>query len=325
MEKIEIGHAFIYNTLWYYENEDDKVPSENLFVVYPNYTIEKISNRLTYALIDNLDFSKEGQIKVNKKREYENIYEILYLIKEIKDRLINEYDNKFLIVDHLTPYYLSKLKDKDKENLKYLNRIHLNRLNNLGNSPYNKIAFPYADHFNEKKIESEFNKHKIDTNSKTIESYINKAINMLNQIDRKNNISFVDDKCLTYKYRIPTNELAIINYYGEIQSYLCPKEGIEYFYKLKKKLNIDDELKRGKIREDLLCPVCNSYHFVTYRDTDNLNNDYCRMCGYKFDINEIDDFNYSKGRNKKSIYELIDEYNNKLRFNPNYVYYKKKK
>lgn len=325
MEKIEIGHAFIYDCLWYYEDINDKEPSSDFLSVYPNEEIEKLSNSLSYILVKNLKFSKEGKIKVDKKKEYQNIYEILFLVKAIKDRLINEYDDKFLIIDHLTSYYQNKLKEIDKENLKYLNRIHLNRLNNLGNSPYNKIAFPYAINFNEKRLEKEFDKHKIDTHSKNKETYIKKAIKFLNNIDRINNISFVDDKCITYKYSKLTNEFGIINYFGEIRSYLCPKEGIDYFYKLKKKLNINDDLIKGKIREDLLCPVCHSYHFVTYRDTDNLNNDYCRMCGYKFDINEIDDFNYREGRNKKSIYELIDEYHNKLRFNRNYVFYKRKK
>lgn len=96
------------------------------------------------------------------------------------------------------------------------------------------IAYKFAKAFNKSTLNDHFMRHKSDFGYSLASEYENHAIQFANIVDRKNNVSFVDDSNTTYKYNIKSNVFAVIKDDGTIITYFKPKEGIKYYIKQKK-------------------------------------------------------------------------------------------
>ena len=95
------------------------------------------------------------------------------------------------------------------------------------------IGYAWAKDFNRSKLNQHFEKHGVEMNSPTKESYVAHAVSFCNYVDRKNCISFIDKKGSTYKYNKVTNTLAIVTKDGYVITYFKPKDGIKYYNKEK--------------------------------------------------------------------------------------------
>lgn len=66
------------------------------------------------------------------------------------------------------------------------------------------------------------------------ESYIAHSVKFANTVDRKNCVSFIDERGSTYKYNKKTNEFAIITKKGVVVTYYKPEKGYKYYMDQKK-------------------------------------------------------------------------------------------
>ena len=80
-------------------------------------------------------------------------------------------------------------------------------------------------------LNNHYEKHKNEFNSKSKESYKQKAIKFANTVDQKNCKAYVDINGTTYKYNVKSKELVIVNKKGTIITYYKVKNGFEYIDK----------------------------------------------------------------------------------------------
>lgn len=93
------------------------------------------------------------------------------------------------------------------------------------------ISYQWARDFNKSTLLGHFDRHGKQMGYESANSYASHAVKFANNVDRKNNISFIDKYDSTYKYSLKTNELAIITKNGYVITYFKPKEGYKYYQK----------------------------------------------------------------------------------------------
>lgn len=98
------------------------------------------------------------------------------------------------------------------------------------NNPYG-VNYEWAKDFNHNTLNNHYEKHKNEFNSKSKESYKQKAIKFANTVDKKNCKAYVDINGTTYKYNVKSKELVIVNKKGTIITYYKVKNGFEYIDK----------------------------------------------------------------------------------------------
>ena len=76
-----------------------------------------------------------------------------------------------------------------------------------------------------------------------------------------------------------------------------------------------------------LCPVCRSYYFedssledINMGIGEPIEEDFCSVCGWKFDESQLNDFDLKTGKNPLSINEQKKIYKRKKKQNSNYNY-----
>ena len=109
-----------------------------------------------------------------------------------------------------------------------------NQYGNSRGTPTEHINYKYAKDFNRSTISIHFSEHGKEVGASSKDDYIAKAIKFANSIDRKKNVSFIDEKGSTYKYQEQTNKFAIIDKNGIIITYFKPKDGKDYYDRQKK-------------------------------------------------------------------------------------------
>lgn len=95
------------------------------------------------------------------------------------------------------------------------------------NNPHG-VNYEWAKDFNHNTLNDHYKKHKNEFNSKSEESYKQKAIKFANTVDKKNCKAYVDINGTTYKFNNKTKELAIVSKKGTIITYYRVKNGFEY-------------------------------------------------------------------------------------------------
>lgn len=93
-------------------------------------------------------------------------------------------------------------------------------------------GFDWAKSFNKSTLKSHVKKHGQQLG---MEGYAAHAVVFANRIDRINHISYVRKDGSTVKYSKKTNEFAVITKKGIVTTYYHPKNGIEEFYKDRRK------------------------------------------------------------------------------------------
>ncbi|MDO4500688.1 MAG: CPCC family cysteine-rich protein [Erysipelotrichaceae bacterium] len=75
------------------------------------------------------------------------------------------------------------------------------------------------------------------------------------------------------------------------------------------------------------CPVCGKYTFVddleiekSEPDYKGKEDDYCIICGWRYDRDQLDNHDLSYGLNVLSVNDYIKDYEKKIAINPNYNY-----
>lgn len=99
--------------------------------------------------------------------------------------------------------------------------------------PTSHINYQWAKDFNKNSLDKHFDEHGKQMGFSTINEYGAHAVSFANRIDRKNCVSFIDDKGSTYKYNKKTNEFVIVTKKGIVVTYFKPKDGYAYYKKQK--------------------------------------------------------------------------------------------
>ncbi|MCR5741861.1 MAG: hypothetical protein K6G38_05340 [Gammaproteobacteria bacterium] len=94
------------------------------------------------------------------------------------------------------------------------------------NNPHG-VNYEWAKDFNHNTLNDHYKKHKNEFNSKSKESYKQKAIKFANDVDKKNCKAYVDINGTTYKFNNKTKELVIVNKKGTIITYYKVNKGFE--------------------------------------------------------------------------------------------------
>ena len=105
---------------------------------------------------------------------------------------------------------------------------------NSRGTPTKHINYKYAKDFNSKSVSRHFSEHGKEFGAKNKWDYVTKAVKFANSIDRKKNVSIIDENGSTYKYQAQTNQFAIIDKNGIIITYFKPKDGKNYYDNQKK-------------------------------------------------------------------------------------------
>ena len=102
--------------------------------------------------------------------------------------------------------------------------------NHYGNSRGGKqgkatlhTGFAWAKDFNKSTLTDHFNRHGSQVGCTNKEGYAAKSVTFANRVDRKNCVSFVDNKGSTYKYNKRSGEFAVITKDGYVVTYFKPK------------------------------------------------------------------------------------------------------
>ncbi len=96
-------------------------------------------------------------------------------------------------------------------------------------------GFAWAKGFNRTTVAEHQKRHGSQVEADSVESYIAHSVKFANTVDRKDCVSFIDERGSTYKYNKKTNEFAIITKKGIIVTYYKPEKGYKYYLKEKKK------------------------------------------------------------------------------------------
>lgn len=107
--------------------------------------------------------------------------------------------------------------------------------NHYGNSRHGKqghitehTGFAWAKDFNKHTLTDHANRHgRMDG----IARYVANAITFANRVDRINHLSYIRKDGTTVKYSKTTNEFAVINKHGVVQTYFKPANGIKKYLK----------------------------------------------------------------------------------------------
>ena len=94
------------------------------------------------------------------------------------------------------------------------------------NNPHG-VNYEWAKDFNHNTLDEHYKKHKNEFNSKSKESYKQKAIKFANTVDKKNCKAYVDINGTTYKFNNKTKELVIVSKKGTIITYYKVNKGFE--------------------------------------------------------------------------------------------------
>ncbi|MCF7932660.1 MAG: hypothetical protein K9K93_05785 [Acholeplasmataceae bacterium] len=86
--------------------------------------------------------------------------------------------------------------------------------------PNEHISYKYSKMFIQKGYDTHYNNHGHSEMGLTSDQYKSRGISFANNVDRQNHVSFVNDKGLTIKYSLKTNELAMITKEGNVATYL---------------------------------------------------------------------------------------------------------
>ncbi len=95
-------------------------------------------------------------------------------------------------------------------------------------------GFAWAKDFNKTTLLDHYERHGSEVKADTAASYAAHAVKFANTVDRKNCVSFIDEKGSTYKYNKETNEFAIISKKGIIVTYFKPEKGYQYYMSQRK-------------------------------------------------------------------------------------------
>jgi len=87
------------------------------------------------------------------------------------------------------------------------------------------INYGYAKEFNKNSSDKHDIKHLENVGAKTANEMKSKAIHFANDVDRINNVSFIDSNGTTYKYSKSTNELVLVTSDGYVVTYFKPGKG----------------------------------------------------------------------------------------------------
>lgn len=88
-------------------------------------------------------------------------------------------------------------------------------------------GFAWTKKFNKSTLKAHVAKHGQGYGT---EGYVAHAISFANRVDRANHISYIRKDGTTVKYSKATNEFAIIDKKGIVQTYYSPKRGIREYY-----------------------------------------------------------------------------------------------
>ena len=109
--------------------------------------------------------------------------------------------------------------------------------NHFGNARHGKqghrtshTGFAWAKHFNKSTFGQPVDKHMQSLGFSNPNEYAAHAVAFANHVDRVNHISYVRKNGQTVKYSIKTNEFAIIDKHGIVNTYFKPDNGILYYY-----------------------------------------------------------------------------------------------
>ena len=94
------------------------------------------------------------------------------------------------------------------------------------NNPHG-VNYEWAKDFNHNTLNDHYKKHKNEFDSKSKESYKQKAIKFANTVDKKNCKAYVDINGTTYKFNNKTKELVIVSKNGTIITYYKVNKGFE--------------------------------------------------------------------------------------------------
>ena len=95
--------------------------------------------------------------------------------------------------------------------------------------PTQHTGYAWAKGFNRSTLNDHFQRHGEQMGCPTKESYNANAVKFANNVDRKNNISFVAQNGTTYKFNKANGIFAIITKSGIVITYFKPKDGYAYY------------------------------------------------------------------------------------------------
>lgn len=86
--------------------------------------------------------------------------------------------------------------------------------------PNEHISYKYSKIFIQGDFDRHYYEHGRGEMGQSMDQYRSRAIAFANNVDRVNHLSFVNDRGLTIKYSLKTNELAMITKEGNVATYL---------------------------------------------------------------------------------------------------------
>jgi|SRR5690554_933028 len=85
--------------------------------------------------------------------------------------------------------------------------------------PNQNISYQYSKMYLPGGYEKHYIKHGKNEMGLSDDQYRSRGISFANKVDRKNHLSFVNEKGLTYKYSLKTKELVMVTKEGNIATY----------------------------------------------------------------------------------------------------------
>jgi len=99
--------------------------------------------------------------------------------------------------------------------------------------PTKHIGYQYAKDYNKNKLHNDFHKHASKFGVSTESEYAAHAVHFANAVDRKNCVSFIDQRGTTHKYNMQTNTYVSVDKKGYIVTYFKPTDGSAYYFRKK--------------------------------------------------------------------------------------------
>ena len=96
------------------------------------------------------------------------------------------------------------------------------------------IGYRWAKSFNKASLLDHYTRHGVQIACPSSKSYSARAVKFANLVNRKECVSFIDNRGTTYKFNKRTNEFAVITKSGMVVTYFIPQDGYKYYLKQKK-------------------------------------------------------------------------------------------
>lgn len=90
--------------------------------------------------------------------------------------------------------------------------------------PNEHISYKYSKMFIQNGYKKHYEKHGQTEMGLSSDQYKSRGISFANKVDRINHVSFVNEKGLTIKYSLKTNEFAMITKEGHVATYYITNE-----------------------------------------------------------------------------------------------------